>query len=60
MLIAQAVANSKEQFAGSPDLLKELINANIESLDAFTEFEHSGSELPRDPTPRAGSATGAW
>ncbi|MFN8710190.1 MAG: UvrB domain 3-containing protein, partial [Planctomyces sp.] len=37
-LRVQAVANSKEQFAGSPDLLKELINANIESLDAFTEL----------------------
>lgn len=37
-LRAQAVANSKEQFAGSPDLLKELINANIDSLDAFTEL----------------------
>ena len=32
------MANSKEQFAGLPDLLKELINANIESLDAFTEL----------------------
>ncbi|MFN9289946.1 MAG: type I restriction endonuclease subunit R, partial [Planctomyces sp.] len=34
----QAEANTKEQFAGSPDLVPELQNANIESLDAFTDL----------------------
>ena len=37
-LRTQASANSKEQFASSPDLTKELLNANIGSLDAFTEL----------------------
>ncbi len=33
-LIQQAANNSKEQFAGSPDLNKGLVNAIIEALDA--------------------------
>ncbi len=34
---AQAVcSNTKEQFAGSPDLSKELIEAMMNSLDAHT------------------------
>ncbi|HRA88687.1 MAG TPA: hypothetical protein PK992_11465, partial [Planctomycetaceae bacterium] len=37
-LRSQASANSKEQFASSPDLTKALVTANIESLDAFTEL----------------------
>lgn len=37
-LRSQAAANSKEQFAASPDLISELQNANIDSLDAFTEL----------------------
>lgn len=37
-LRTQASANSKQQFASSPDLTKELLNANIGSLDAFTEL----------------------
>ncbi|WP_005035459.1 type I restriction endonuclease subunit R [Holophaga foetida] len=32
----QAANNTKEQFANSPDLTKELVNAIIESLDAHT------------------------
>lgn len=34
----QATNNSKEQFSGSPDLLKELDNAIIEALDAHTDM----------------------
>ncbi|MFN9720102.1 MAG: HsdR, partial [Planctomycetota bacterium] len=37
-LRVQAEANTKEQFASSPDLVPELQNANIESLDAFTDL----------------------
>lgn len=32
----QAASNSKEQFANSPDLKKELVNAIIGALDAHT------------------------
>lgn len=35
LLRSQANANTKEQFSASPDLTKELQNANIESFDAF-------------------------
>jgi type I restriction enzyme R subunit len=34
LLVAQAASNSKEQFAGSPDLMPELQNAIIDALDA--------------------------
>jgi type I restriction enzyme R subunit len=34
----QAANNSKEQFANSPDLKRELVNAIIASLDAHTEL----------------------
>jgi type I restriction enzyme R subunit len=34
----QAVNNSKEQFSGSPDLIKELDNAIIEALDAHNDM----------------------
>jgi type I restriction enzyme R subunit len=34
LLVAQAASNSKEQFAGSPDLMPELQNAIIEALEA--------------------------
>jgi type I restriction enzyme R subunit len=37
-LRTQATANSKEQFASSPDLTNALVSANIDSLDAFTEL----------------------
>jgi len=35
-LRSQAAANTKEQFANSPDLMPQIIDANIESYDAFT------------------------
>ena len=34
MLMQQAASNSKEQFANSPDLKRELINAIMGALDA--------------------------
>ena len=37
-LAKQAVNNTKEQFANSPDLGKELVNAIINALDAHTEM----------------------
>ena len=36
ILIQQAVSNSKEQFAASPDIDRELANAIIEALDAHS------------------------
>lgn len=36
VLIQQAASNSKEQFAASPDIDRELANAIIEALDAHT------------------------
>lgn len=36
ILVQQALNNSKEQFAASPDLNDELINAIIDALDAHT------------------------
>jgi len=45
-LRTQASANGKEQFASSPDLTKELLNANIGSLDAFTEL---GTQVLNSP-----------
>ena len=38
VLIQQAANNSKEQFANSPDLKRELVNAIISALDAHTEM----------------------
>ncbi|MFL5355405.1 hypothetical protein [Archangium sp.] len=35
-LIQQAASNTKEQFASSPDLRQEILNAIIEALDAHT------------------------
>ena len=37
-LAKQAVNNTKEQFANSPDLNSELVNAIINALDAHTEM----------------------
>ena len=37
-LISQAANNTKEQFAGSPDLRNEIVNAIIAALDAHTEM----------------------
>jgi type I restriction enzyme, R subunit len=38
VLIQQAASNSKEQFAASPDIDRELANAIIEALDAHTSM----------------------
>ena len=38
VLIQQAENNSKEQFANSPDLKRELVNAIISALDAHSEM----------------------
>ena len=37
-LVKQAANNTKEQFANSPDLGTELVNAIINALDAHTEM----------------------
>jgi type I restriction enzyme R subunit len=49
-LIQQAVNNSKEQFANSPDLKTELMNAIIDALEAHTTMSTQalGSEVIRD------------
>lgn len=46
----QAANNSKEQFANSPDLKRELVNSIIASLDAHTELSSKAlsSELIQD------------
>lgn len=36
LLVQQAVNNTKEQFATSPDLRPELLNAVMDALDAHT------------------------
>lgn len=36
--VLRRLSNSIEQFAASPDLQKELINANISAFDAHTEM----------------------
>lgn len=46
----QATNNSKEQFSGSPDLMKELENAIIEALDAHNDMSTkalNSSEIKR-------------
>lgn len=49
-LIQQAVNNSKEQFANSPDLRSEIMNAIMAALDAHTTMSTQalGSEAIRD------------
>ena len=42
----QATNNTKEQFANSPDLKTELLNAIMGALDAHTAHEHAGAEFP--------------
>ena len=39
----QAANNTKEQFANSPDLNQELMNAIIDALEAHTGDEHAGA-----------------
>jgi type I restriction enzyme R subunit len=38
LLVEQATNNTKEQFANSPDLIKELLNAIVEALEAHTSM----------------------
>ncbi|MGY0611255.1 type I restriction endonuclease subunit R [Luteimonas sp. A501] len=49
-LIEQAAANSKEQFANSPDLKKAMMDAIIDALDAYTTMSGQAlaSEQVRD------------
>ena len=49
-LIQQATNNSKEQFANSPDLKTEIMNAIIDALEAHTTMSTQalGSEVVRD------------
>jgi type I restriction enzyme R subunit len=49
-LIQQAVNNSKEQFAASPDLKNEIMNAIMAALDAHTTMSTQAldSEAVRD------------
>ena len=49
-LVRQAASNTKEQFAASPDLSHELMNAIIEALDAHTEMSSQAlnSDTVRD------------
>ena len=49
-LVEQAVNNSKEQFAVSPDLAKELLNAIMDALGAHTTMSNQAlnSERVRD------------
>jgi len=42
----QAKNNTKEQFAGSPDLKKELLNAIIGALDAHTAMSTQALNSP--------------
>jgi type I restriction enzyme R subunit len=50
MLMQQAVSNSKEQFANSPDLKDALMHAIMDALDAHTTMSTQalGSERVRD------------
>ena len=41
----QAANNTKEQFANSPDLKTELLNAIMGALDAHTVDEHAGAKF---------------
>ena len=49
-LATQAANNTKEQFANSPDLKNELVNAIIDALDAHNEMSSQalGSEEIQD------------
>lgn len=50
ILVQQAVNNSKEQFANSPDLSQALLNAIMDALEAHTSMSTQalGSERVRD------------
>jgi type I restriction enzyme R subunit len=42
----QAASNTKEQFANSPDLIKEIVNAIMEALDAHTSMSTQALSSP--------------
>ena len=42
----QAASNTKEQFANSPDLIKEIVNAIMEALDAHTSMSTQALNSP--------------
>ena len=47
MLIEQAQSNSKEQFANSPDLAKEMLNAIMDALAAHSTMSKQALESPK-------------
>jgi len=47
-LVEQAANNTKEQFASSPDLSKELLNAIMDALEAHTSMSTLNSERVRE------------
>jgi type I restriction-modification system DNA methylase subunit len=46
-LVEQAVNNTKEQFAASPDLAKELVNAIMDALSAHTTMSQQALDSER-------------
>ena len=44
ILVQQATSNTKEQFAGSPDLVPELVSAAMDALDAHTAMSTQALE----------------
>ncbi|MBN80706.1 MAG: hypothetical protein CMJ70_11265 [Planctomycetaceae bacterium] len=44
ILVKQASSNTKEQFAGSPDLVPELVSAAMDALDAHTAMSTQALE----------------
>jgi type I restriction enzyme R subunit len=57
LLVQQAVSNSKEQFANSPDLNTALMNAIMDALDAHTTMSTQALDSERV---REGSRTSCW
>jgi type I restriction enzyme R subunit len=47
VLIEQAQSNSKEQFANSPDLAKEMLNAIMDALAAHGTMSKQALESPK-------------
>ena len=52
VLVQQAANNTKEQFANSPDLSKELLDAIMDALDGTQHDEQTGTRV-RTCTQRA-------
>ena len=44
ILIQQAVSNTKEQFASSPDLDQQILNAVMDALASFTSMSRQALE----------------